>query len=67
MANLICLHSSEQHQIIWINTDAIISVIDMRPIKKYTLVTTFAGTPLEYHVQETGASVVGLIESSKEE
>ena len=67
MANLICIHSSEQHQIIWINTDAIISVIDMRPIKKYTLVTTFAGAPLEYHVKETRSSVVGLIEGKSDE
>lgn len=62
MINLICLHSTEKPALIWLNTDAIISVVDMRPIKNFTLVTTFAGAPLEYHVKETGASVVGLIE-----
>ncbi len=62
MANLICLHSTEKPELIWLNTDAIISVVDVRPIKNYTLVTTFAGAPLEYHVKETGDSVVGLIE-----
>ena len=68
MANLICLHSTRKPELIWLNTDAILSVVDMRPIKNFTLVTmvtTFAGAPLEYHVKETGASVVGLIEGGK--
>lgn len=65
MGNLICLHNTEKPALIWLNTDAIISVVDMRPIKKFTLVTTFAGAPLEYHVEETGGSVVGLIEEAR--
>ena len=66
MAKLICLHSTNTSKRIWMNADAIISIVDMRPIQNYTLVATFAGAPLEYHVKETGLTIANLIEESKE-
>lgn len=63
MGRFICLHTSgKDSKEIWINTDAIISVVDERPVHGWTRVYTFAGAVLEYHVEETVKSVIGLIE-----
>jgi hypothetical protein len=63
MGQFICLHSSDKDsKEIWLNADAIISVIDERPVHSWTGVYTFAGAGLEYHVKETVESVIGLIE-----
>lgn len=60
MGRFICLHSSDDKNSkeIWINADAIIAVMDMRPAYSYTAVVV---SDLEYHVQETAGSVIGLI------
>ena len=60
MGRFICLHSSDKNsKEIWINADAITAVMDMRPAHSYTAVVV---SNLEYHVQETVGSVIGLIE-----
>ena len=62
MGRFICLHTSgKDSKKIWLNADAIISIVDERPIHSWTGVYTFAGAALEYHVQETAGSVIGLI------
>lgn len=59
MGRFICLHSSDKNsKEIWINAYAIIVVVDMRPDYSYTAVVV---SDLEYHVQETVESVIGLI------
>ena len=65
MGRFICLHSSGKgSKKIWLNAGAIISVVDERPIHSWTGVCTytFTGAVLEYHVEETVESVIGLIE-----
>lgn len=60
MGRFICLHTSNKgSKEIWINADAVIAVVDMRPDYSYTAVVV---SNLEYHVQETVGSVIGLIE-----
>lgn len=59
MGRFICLHTSNKDsKEIWLNADAIIAVMDMRPDYSYTAVVV---SDLEYHVQETVGSVIGLI------
>jgi len=59
MGRFICLHTSgKDSKEIWLNADAIIVVSDMRPAYSYTAVVV---SDLEYHVQETVGSVIGLI------
>lgn len=62
MGRFICLHKWDNGKEVWINTDAIISVVDERPVHSWTGVYTFAGAALAYHVEETAGSVIGLIE-----
>jgi hypothetical protein len=53
------LHTSDKDsKEVWINADAIVAVMDMRPDYNYT---TVAVQDLEYRVQETAGSVLGLI------
>lgn len=60
MGRFICLHTSgKDSRKVWINADSIIVVTDMRPDYSYTAVVV---SNLEYHVQETVGSVIGLIE-----
>ena len=60
MGRFICLHTSgKDSKKVWIDADAIIVVMDMRPGYSYTAVIV---SNLEYHVQETAGSVMGLIE-----
>lgn len=61
MGRFICLHTSDKDRTkeIWLNADAIIVVMDMRPAYSYTAVVV---SNLEYYVQETVESVIGLIE-----
>lgn len=62
MGRFICLHSSDKDsKEIWINADAIISVVDERPVHGWTGFYTFAGAALAYQVEETVESVIGLI------
>lgn len=59
MGRFICLHTSgKDSKEIWLNADAIIAVVDQRPSYSYTAVVV---SDLEYHVQETVESVIGLI------
>lgn len=62
MANLICLHHVYDGKLIWININVIISVLDQRPEHDWTGVYTFAGEPLEYHVEETPEEIAKMIE-----
>lgn len=60
MGRFICLHvaDNDRSKEVWLNADAIIAVMDMRPDYSYTAVVV---SDLEYHVQETVGSVIGLI------
>lgn len=59
MGRFICLHTSDKgSKKVWLNADAIIAVMDMRPDYSCTAVVV---SDLEYHVQETAGSVLGLI------
>ena len=59
MGRFICLHTLDKDsKEIWLNADAIITVMDMRSDYSYTAVVVH---DLEYHVQETAGSVIGLI------
>lgn len=63
MGRFICLHSSgRDSREIWINADAVIAVIDVRPIHGWTCIDTYAGPEEGYCVEETVESVIGLIE-----
>lgn len=60
MGKFICLHTSDKDsKEIWLNADAIIAVVDMRPDYSYTAVVVVSN--LEYRVKETVESVIGLI------
>ena len=61
MGRFICLHDWYNSKEVWINADAIISVVDERPAHSWTGVYTFAGAALAYHVEEAVESVIGLI------
>ena len=64
MPKIIKLHHYISAKDIWINTDAIISVVDERPAHEGTGVYTYAGDPLYYRVAETPETVVGMIEKA---
>ena len=64
MPKMIKLHHYISAKDIWINADAIISVIDERPAHEGTGVYTYAGDPLYYRVAETPETVVGMIEQT---
>lgn len=62
MGRFICLHYWDiGKREIWINTDAIVAVIDKRPLHGWTRIDTYAGAE-GYCVEETAESVMGLIE-----
>ena len=61
MRRFICLHVNGRSNEIWIDTDAIIAVTDMRPRHNWTLIDTYSGTE-GYCVDETAESVMRLIE-----
>jgi len=64
MPKIIKLHHYISAKDIWINTDAIISVVDERPAHEGTGVYTYAGDLLHYRVAETPETVVGMIEQA---
>ena len=63
MGRFICLHysSNNDRKEIWINTDAIVAVIDERPMHGWTRIGIYTD-PEGYCVEETVESVIGLIE-----
>lgn len=65
MARMIKLHQYLSGDAIWLNADAIISVVDEGPVHSGAGIYTFAGEPLAYMVEETPEKVVELIEESR--
>lgn len=61
MGRFICLHGTdnEKNKEIWIDADAIIAVMDMRPKNNWTLIDAY--NSIGYCVEETVESVIGLI------
>lgn len=62
MSRMIKLHHYLSGDAIWLNTDAIVSVIDKDPVNGGAEIFTFAGVVLAYLVEETPEKVVELIE-----
>ena len=63
MPKMIKLHHHITGKSIWLNPDAIISVID-NVATVGTTVYTYAGNPSRYQVAETPETVVGMIEQA---
>jgi len=64
MPKMIKLHHYLSGNSIWLNPDAIISVVDETAKTQGTGVYTFAGEPLAYSVAETPETVVEMIEKA---
>lgn len=64
MPKMIKLHHYISGKSIWLNPDAIISVVDETTKTQCTGVYTFAGEPLAYSVAETPETVAEMIEQA---
>jgi len=65
MSKMIKLHHYISGKSIWLNPDAIISVVDETTKSPCAGVYTFAGEPLAYSVAETPETVVEMIEQAR--
>lgn len=66
MPKMIKLHHYLSAKVIWINADAIISVVDERDTNQGTSVYTYAyaGDSIHYRVAETPETIVEMIEQT---